>query len=84
MLASPPLTELHKEKRVAFATKHLLQVTDFGKWVFNGWMDVSDGVYCYCHIPGELQKLRSKRSFGGGSLMFWGGAIQGNKKLASC
>ncbi|KAF4646999.1 hypothetical protein FOL46_004823, partial [Perkinsus olseni] len=43
-------------------------------------LDGPDGVYCYWRFPGGPEVVRSRRSFGGGSLMVWG-AIVGGRKL---
>ena len=59
--------------------------TDFSEWIFSDEkrfnLDGPDGVYCYWRLGTELAKFRSKRSFGGGSVMFWG-AVQSWNKVA--
>lgn len=74
--ARPPLTQAHKNVRLAFAKKYV----SFGeKWndvVFSDEkkfnLDGPDGLSSYWHDIRDEKEYFSKRQFGGGSVMVWG------------
>lgn len=78
MNEKPKLTEDHKKARVAFAKEyHNYQhwdkviFTDEKKWNLDG----PDGLRYYWHDLRKEPRYFSKRNFGGGSLMVWGGGF---------
>ncbi|KAF4661403.1 hypothetical protein FOL47_006690 [Perkinsus chesapeaki] len=83
--ATAPLTGVHKAARIRFAQHHLENHTDFSRWILSDEkrfsLDGPDGVFYAWHMPSQLQQLRSKRSFQGGSIMVWG-AIRADHTVA--
>ncbi|EER05514.1 Transposable element Tc3 transposase, putative [Perkinsus marinus ATCC 50983] len=82
---APRLTPAHKAARVSFASEHLLAETDFSTWIFSDEkrfnLDGPDGLRYRWMFPGQEKAVLSKRAFGGGSIMVWGG-IAGSHKVA--
>lgn len=80
----PPLNELHKEARFAFAEKSIRDRIDWSKIVWSDEkkfnLDGPDGIRYYWHDLRNEPKYLSRRAYGGGSLMIWG-AFVGDKLL---
>lgn len=73
----PPLTKLHKEKRLAWAKKYLK--TDFNNVLFTdecrATVDGPDGWSKVWVSNGAQTPFRIRRQQGGGGVMFWSGII---------
>lgn len=72
-----PLTKQHKTDRVEFAKKHVSFGTQWEDVVFSDEkkfnLDGPDGFRYYWHDIRKDKALFTKRQFGGGSAMVWGG-----------
>lgn len=79
----PPLSNSHKERRKQFARDHIHWKEEWKKILFSDEkkfnLDGPDGWAYYYHDLRKEEKVFSKRQFGGGSVMVWGG-IGYNKK----
>ena len=87
MKAKPPLTEKHKETRLAWAKERMTWSAQWDKIVFSDekkWnLDGPDGFRYYWHDLRKEPKYCSKRQSGGGSVMIWGAfGSKGKSKLA--
>jgi hypothetical protein len=83
----PKLTNIHKQNRLKFARKYMSWKTEWRKVVFSDEkkfnLDGPDCYSCYWHDLSQKDVVRSKRNFGGGSLMVWG-AFSYYTKLPIC
>lgn len=74
---TPPLTPLHREKRLAWAREHMK--TDFSTVLFTdecrATLDGPDGWSRGWIIDGDTTPNRFRRQQGGGGVMFWGAII---------
>jgi transposase len=75
--SKPRLTPKHKEARLAFARAHMSWTREWDKIIFSDEkkfnLDGPDCYSCYWHKLDDTVAIRSKRNFGGGSLMVWAG-----------
>jgi transposase len=83
----PKLTATHKQNRLNFARKYMEWKLEWRNVVFSDEkkfnLDGPDCYSCYWHDLSQQNVVRSKRNFGGGSLMVWG-AFSYNSKLPIC
>ena len=74
-----PLTEARKKKRIEFAKANSDLGEDWKKMAFADEkkfnLDGPDGLQYYWHDLRKGPELFSKRKFGGGGIMLWGGAF---------
>lgn len=74
-LVKPPLTELHKRQRLAFAQKYMSWTVEWTRVIFSDEkkfnLDGPDGYAYYWHDLRKEPKIFSRRQFGGGSVMIW-------------
>lgn len=72
----PKLNLTHKQNRLKFARKYMEWKTEWRNVVFSDEkkfnLDGPDCYSCYWHDLDQTSVVRSKRNFGGGSLMVWG------------
>lgn len=87
MQGKPKLNLTHKENRLKFARKYMEWKTEWRNVVFSDEkkfnLDGPDCYSCYWHNLNQTRVVRSKRNFGGGSLMVWG-AFSYHAKLPIC
>lgn len=87
MKSKPRLTATHKQKRLQFARDHIHWKQEWKKVIFSDEkkfnLDGPDCYSCYWHNLNTTEVTRSKRNFGGGSVMVWG-AFYDNGKLPIC
>jgi transposase len=73
--SKPRLTAAHKEARLAFAQNHISCTDKWRNVIFSDEKKFNlDGPDCYSNYWHDLKDrevIRSKRNFGGGSLMVW-------------
>ena len=73
----PPLTNDHKERRLAFARNHVQWTENWRQVLFSDEkkfnLDGPDGFAYYFHDLRKEEKCFSKRQMGGGSVMVWAG-----------
>lgn len=85
--SKPRLTSSHKENRLKFARKYMEWNREWRNVIFSDEkkfnLDGPDCYSCYWHDLSQKSIVRSKRNFGGGSLMVWG-AFSYNAKLPIC
>lgn len=83
----PKLNLTHKQNRLKFARKYMEWKTEWRNVVFSDEkkfnLDGPDCYSCYWHDLDQTSVVRSKRNFGGGSLMVWGG-FSYHAKLPIC
>lgn len=83
----PKLNLTHKQNRLKFARKYMEWKTEWQNVVFSDEkkfnLDGPDCYSCYWHDLSKTTVVRSKRNFGGGSLMVWG-AFSYHAKLPIC
>lgn len=83
----PRLTAVHREKRLDFAKKYMSWTSEWQKVIFSDEkkfnLDGPDCYSCYWHDLRKHDVVRSKRNFGGGSVMVWG-AFSQHGKLPIC
>lgn len=74
--SKPRLTAKHKEDRLTFARKYMSCTTEWDNVFFSDEkkinLDGPDCYSCYWHDISKIGVVRSKRNFGGGSVMAWG------------
>ena len=72
----PRLTALHKKKRFQFAKDHMHWIQEWQNVIFSDEKKFNlDGPDCYSYYLHHLDAkgvTRSKRNFGGGTVMVWG------------
>ena len=77
MIASPPLSKLHRQKRVEWAERYLKQ--DFSKVLWTdecrATLDGPDGWARGWVLNGRQSCNRMRRQQGGGGVMFWAGLL---------
>lgn len=75
MLKKPPLTQHHKNARLAFAEKHIHWTSEWNNVIFSDEkrfnLDGPDGYACYWHDFRNSREIRMSRNFGGGGVMIW-------------
>ena len=76
MQGKPRLTALHKKKILQFAKDHMHWIQEWQNVIFSDEKKFNlDGLDCYIyywhHLDAKLV-TRSKRNFGGGTVMVWG------------
>jgi len=83
----PRLTKCHKDNRLKFARKYMQFKEEWKKTIFSDEkkfnLDGPDRYSCYWHDLRHKNTCRSKRNFGGGSVMVWG-AFSDKGKLPLC
>lgn len=83
----PRLTPKHKVNRLQFAQSHMSWTEQWRQVIFSDEKKFNlDGPDCYSHYWHDLRDkdvTRSKRNFGGGTVMVWGG-FSYNSKLPIC
>lgn len=87
MQSKPKLTPQHKTNRLLFAQKYMGWKDEWKNVIFSDEkkfnLDGPDCYSCYWHHKGSEEVPRSKRNFGGGSVMVWG-AFHYDGKLPLC
>lgn len=83
----PKLTNQHEANRLEFAQKHMHWAKEWHHVIFSDEKKFNlDGPDCNSHYWHDLRNpeaIRSKRKFGGGTVMVWG-AFSSYAKLAIC
>lgn len=83
LMGKPKLTERHIENRLLFAQRHMCWIDEWKKVIFSDEkkfnLDGPDCYSCYWHDIRDKSVVRSKRNFGGGSVMVWGAFHYGGK-----
>lgn len=87
MKSKPRLTQKHKQQRLKFARERIQWDDEWKKVIFSDEKKFNlDGPDCYSYYWHDLKDkevTRSKRNFGGGSVMVWG-AFWHDGKLPIC
>ncbi|GBN77400.1 Transposable element Tc3 transposase [Araneus ventricosus] len=86
LMSRPPLTKVHKRQRVEFAKKCITMVKKWDDDIFSDEkkfnLDGPDGCRYFWYDLRKEKEIFSKRTFGGGSVIVWGGfATDGTTRI---